>query len=293
LGSPIADQSAGSSWYASSPLAASYPQFSAAAGVVPGYPVSATAGTVPLFAAAAAVPPVTPVILPGVYCSQANADVFGLGNENDHASPVLSSGRASNMKGTGVFLGGRYTMEEVINFGGISQADSLVRSSERIRKQANADDSQLDRAMKLAEAKNTGSSSGNLNNSKFFISSIPHERIIANVSRLGVSLGESDSDVSKTLDLIQNNDSKRTLVMLSKNLEEKTPDQAEVDQTILTKANNLSADLDDEYLVESDDGLNLTLAEIKKNTVLKKKKVSIRKTVVRRSDRLKKNKKSK
>jgi hypothetical protein len=197
------------------------------------------------------------------------------------------------MKGTGVFLGGRYTMEEVINFGGISQADSLVRSSERIRKQANADDSQLDRAMKLAEAKNTGSSSGNLNNSKFFISSIPHERIIANVSRLGVSLGESDSDVSKTLDLIQNNDSKRTLVMLSKNLEEKTPDQAEVDQTILTKANNLSADLDDEYLVESDDGLNLTLAEIKKNTVLKKKKVSIRKTVVRRSDRLKKNKRSK
>jgi hypothetical protein len=68
----VADQSAGSSLYASTPLvslAASHTQVSAAAGVVPGYPVAATAGFVPHFAAAVAVTPVTPVILPGVYGS--------------------------------------------------------------------------------------------------------------------------------------------------------------------------------------------------------------------------------
>jgi hypothetical protein len=76
--------------------------------------------------------------------------------------------------------------------------------------------------------------------------------------------------------------------MLSKNLEEKKPGQVDIDQTILTKANRLSVDLDNEYLGDSDYGLNLTLAKIKKNTVIKKKKLSIRKPGVRRSDRLKK-----
>jgi hypothetical protein len=51
-------------------------------------------------------------------------------------------------------------MEEVINFGGISHADSMVRSSERIRGQSNADDTQMERAVQLTEAKNIGSSSG-------------------------------------------------------------------------------------------------------------------------------------
>jgi hypothetical protein len=155
-------------------------------------------------------------------------------------------------------------MLEVINFGGISQANSLVRSSERIRGQANADDTQMVRAMHLTEAKNKGSSSGNLNNSKFFLSSIPHERVIANASKMGVSLGEYQSDVLNTLDFTNRNDSKRNLVMLSKNLEEKLPEQVDNDQTILNPANNLSYDLDNVYLGDSNDCLNLTLAEIKK-----------------------------
>jgi hypothetical protein len=58
-------------------------------------------------------------------------------------------------------------------------------------------------------------------------------------------------------------------------------------KNILNKANNLSQDLVNEEFVESDDILNLTLADIKKNRVFKKK-VSVKKPVARRSARLKK-----
>jgi hypothetical protein len=63
------------------------------------------------------------------------------------------------------------------------------------------------------------------------------------------------------------------------------------DQTILNQANNLSYDLDNVYLGDPDDCLNLTLAEIKKNIVIKEK-VCIRKPVARRSARLKKKSRS-
>jgi hypothetical protein len=200
---------------------------------------------------------------------------------------LMSSGGAQKSEGAGVFLGGRYSMEEVIKYGGISQADSLVRTSEQIRGQANADDTQMDRAMHLTEAKNIGSSSGNLSNSKFFLSSILHDRVISNAFKLGVSLGDSPSDVIKTIDSINRTDSKRTLIMLSKNLEENLPEQSVNNQNVLYQAEKLSYDLENEYTGDSDDCLDLTLAEIKKNIVIKKK-VRISKPVVRRSSRLKK-----
>jgi hypothetical protein len=79
--------------------------------------------------------------------------------------------------------------------------------------------------------------------------------------------------------------------MLSNNLEEKLQEQVDNDQTILNPANNLSYDLDNVYLGDSDDCLNLTLAEIQKNIVIKEK-VCIRKPVARHSSRLKKKSRS-
>jgi hypothetical protein len=56
-------------------------------------------------------------------------------------------GGAKKAQGTGAFLGGRYSREEVIKFGGISeQVAKSVRSSERIRAQPNADATQMERA---------------------------------------------------------------------------------------------------------------------------------------------------
>jgi hypothetical protein len=265
--------------YADRPAAAaSFAVSSAAAEFLPGF--STAAASVPVF-------PATPVIMPGVYGSVPNYPAAGYDYLNGNKISQIVPGGVQNLEGTGVFLGGRYSMEEVIGFGGISHADSLVRSSERIRRQYNADDTQLDRAIQLTEAKNKGSSSGTFNNTKFFLQSIPHENVIATASKLGVSLGDSQSDVLNTLNMINRNDSKRTLIMLSKNLEEKIPDQIEMEENILNKANNLSQDLVNEEFVESDDILNLTLADIKKNRVFKKK-VSVKKPVARRSARLKK-----
>jgi hypothetical protein len=155
-----------------------------------------------------------------------------MGHVNGNTNPLMISRGAQKSEGTGVFLGGRYLMEEVIKYGGISQTDSLVRSSERIRGQANADDTQMDRAMHLTEAKNIGSSSGYLSNLKFFLSSIPHDRVISNAFKLGMSLGDSHSDALKTTYSINRTDTKRTLIMLSKNLEENLLEQPANDQNV-------------------------------------------------------------
>ncbi|KAM0837823.1 hypothetical protein ACQ4PT_061373 [Festuca glaucescens] len=64
-----------------------------------------------------------------------------------------------NRCGTGVFLGGRLSNDEVVDFGGISPPVKGARSSGRIRLQENADDTQMERAQKLAKAKDVASSS--------------------------------------------------------------------------------------------------------------------------------------
>jgi hypothetical protein len=57
-------------------------------------------------------------------------------------------------RGTGVFLGGRYSQKEVIAYGGISEGGIFgVRTSERVRAQPNADETQLKRAQLIAQAK--------------------------------------------------------------------------------------------------------------------------------------------
>jgi hypothetical protein len=52
--------------------------------------------------------------------------------------------------GTGVFLGGRFSMEDIVAFGGLSPPPLDLRSSERIRRQQNPDATQLERGQQLA-----------------------------------------------------------------------------------------------------------------------------------------------
>jgi hypothetical protein len=81
----------------------------------------------------------------------------------DHVSECVKSHQSSSDRlivGTGAFLGGRYSEQALINFGGIPEVNSIVRSSKRIRSQFNADDTQMDRAMHRAELKNIGSYQG-------------------------------------------------------------------------------------------------------------------------------------
>jgi hypothetical protein len=57
-------------------------------------------------------------------------------------------------KGTGVFLGGRYSEKEVIDFGGIPDSSAIgMRSSERIKARPNCDATQLEHAKLQAKAR--------------------------------------------------------------------------------------------------------------------------------------------
>jgi hypothetical protein len=199
-------------------------------------------------------------------------------------SPVSSH---KDSKGTGAFLGGRYSREDLVSFGGISEAEPLVRTSERIRMQANADDTQLERAMHLSAAKNTGSFTGKSENSKFFLSSISNDDVLDRADKLGVSLGESPRTTLDTINLIKNADTARTMIMLTKNLEEKLGRPDDSNSEVLNHASLLSSDLGENEGEGSDDILGLTLAEIKLKSLLKKKKKK-KKVQVRRSKRLNK-----
>jgi hypothetical protein len=190
--------------------------------------------------------------------------------------------------GTGAFLGGRYSDQALINFGGIPEVNSTVRSSERIRSQSNADDTQLDHAMHLAELKNIGSYQGTGAHSNKFLHSILNEDIIARTVKLGVSLGNSNREIAQTIDDIKNCDTSRTLIMLSKNIDEKTEVDDDTNLSTLEHSRLLSNNLSDEEVEIDEDILNLTLAEIKKNRKFKKSFKS-KQIVVRRSSRLKKS----
>jgi hypothetical protein len=62
-------------------------------------------------------------------------------------APKLATKGGSESVGTGAFLGGKYAVEKVIAYGGISEANGPgLRSSERIQAQPNADMPQMERA---------------------------------------------------------------------------------------------------------------------------------------------------
>jgi hypothetical protein len=62
--------------------------------------------------------------------------------------------------GTGVFLGGRLSVDEVVAYGGVSPPMVGSRSSKRILHQSNADATQMERAQQLAKAKEESLYSG-------------------------------------------------------------------------------------------------------------------------------------
>jgi hypothetical protein len=210
----------------------------------------------------------------------------------DHVSEGVNSHHSSSDRlivGTGAFLGGWYSEQALISFGGIPEVNSTVRSSERIRSQFNADDTQMDRAMHRAELKNVGSYQGTDEHSKKNLHSISNDDIIVRTVKLGVSLGNSNSEIAQTIDSIKNCDTSRTLIMLSKNIDEKARAVDDTNLCTLEHSRLLSNDLSDEEVEMDEDILNITLAKIKKNRIFLKKTFRSKPIVVRRSSRLKKS----
>ena len=131
------------------------------------------------------------------------------------------------------------------SYGGIP--DPLVSalcSSGRIRAQGNADDTQMARAMALAQRRD--SIPGTNLNPAFSLLSIPDERIVDHAARLGVSLGVSTKTTKTSVSLIKELEANRQLHIVEKNLSAEANESGDPTSLVLTRASCLSEDLDDD-----------------------------------------------
>jgi hypothetical protein len=142
-------------------------------------------------------------------------------------------------------------MADVIAFGGIPDiAMTGVRSSERIRAQPNADISQLDRAVQIAQRRDDLQGQGNNLNTAFSILSVSENEIIDRASILGVSLGESPTQVSKSVGLIKEVEINRALTILKKNVQATDCEDVRPHALIVSRASNHCENLSDDEISE-------------------------------------------
>jgi hypothetical protein len=208
----------------------------------------------------------------------------GPGSGQHVFTPVLSQGGDSKF-GTGVFLGGRFSVEDVVNFGGIPSPSLNARSSERIRKQGNADATQLERAKYLAKAKDAALSPGTNQPSIFSLSSLSDDTFLHRANKLGVSLGGNSAQVQMSIHTIKQVDNKRTLIMIQKNIDESNKNNEMDTSEIIQHASLLSTDLrDDAELISKEKS---PIRETKPMIVCARKK-KVAPKIVGRSERLSK-----
>jgi hypothetical protein len=229
------------------------------------------------------------VDIPAVRGSPATASVrAGLNNMVQQSTRTKSRGQSAR-RGTGVFLGGRFSKDELIAFGGIPEPSAAnIRSSERLRAQPDHDATQMERAQLRAATKNSPAVKGNKIAHSLSIASLTNDVIIERANCLGVSLGCSHSQVNDSIQHIKSVDYERTLVMLKKREEKSKHENEDVHSLHMQNIISLSEDLGEEEHVGSQDHEDSILPDIKVTRASRKKpKVQI---AVRKSARLNKNK---
>jgi hypothetical protein len=175
----------------------------------------------------------------------------------------------------------------VLAFGGVPAAG--IRSSKRIKKQPNAEATQLARAQGLAMQRDQALDSGNSSVSKFTLASFSNESIITHASQLGVTLGASPSQIQASVNNLKEVDLQRTLVVLKRNEDKIKNVEDSISASILQDALDLSADLDEEEQQGSIGHEDQDLLSTKQNR--RAKKTLTDNMAVRRSKRIKLKKK--
>jgi hypothetical protein len=194
---------------------------------------------------------------------------------------------SNGLTGTGAFLGGRYSMKDVIAYGGISEESQLgIRSSSRIRAQPNADATQMDRAQQQASVRDPAFYSGTKHLNKFTLASFSNSEVINRAATLGVSLGRTNSQIIQSIDLLKETDLDRTLFTLKRKEEKANEPLDDSSSLVLEEANNLSKDLLVEEMFENENHKDISVKP-QKATRAYKKKVKEVKIPCRRSKRLK------
>jgi hypothetical protein len=175
--------------------------------------------------------------------------------------------------------------EEIVAFGGIKNTDaSGVRSSERIRAQPNSHATQMERAMLMAQRRDDNAYHGMSTPIKDTVFSMSDAQILEKARALGVSLGGSSEEQFKSLKLLKDNELQRTLTMLDNKKSIIETGEFAPHCLVVSRASNLSEDLDDEESFINED---VPVALVPKNKAkVKRKNKSYDKTNVRRSSRI-------
>jgi hypothetical protein len=149
----------------------------------------------------------TSIILPqvsvGCFSEYSSPNVAQTSNKTNIAQSVLIPAGVKS-----------FSREEIIAFGGIPEMGVQgARSSARIGAQANADDTQMERAMYAAQCRQTVVPGMQTNKSPSFLSFSPNH-IIRTANSLGVSLGGTTSEAIASAKIILDNELTRSITML-------------------------------------------------------------------------------
>jgi hypothetical protein len=107
-------------------------------------------------------------------------------------------------------------MSEVINFGEIQPSSAMgMRSSDRLRAQPNADATQMERAMMIAQKRDDFQTQGTQTATTFSFSKFSDEQIIDRAKAIGVSMGNDLKSRLLAAKLIKNTEKERCLTFLN------------------------------------------------------------------------------
>ncbi|KAM0879435.1 hypothetical protein ACQ4PT_034244 [Festuca glaucescens] len=133
--------------------------------------------------------------------------------ENSSTPAVVTRQFSGTVKGLEGAAKKTPSVHEAAIFGGIASPSlSNIRTSERIRAQPNADATQMERAIQNVNLKHDYATSGNEKASPSFALMLDKD-IIFKASRLGISLGKNDKEITKDIKSIKDVDVGTTLVL--------------------------------------------------------------------------------
>jgi hypothetical protein len=204
---------------------------------------------------------------------------FSQSKTYDEQGSMLPSSTAIHKQNEGKKLV-QHTYEQIVAFGGIQEeAMRETRSSGRLRMQNNADMTQMERAMMIAKSRDDTPVIGMSPVKPTSITAFSDDQIIDDARLLGVSLGTSFSDCTKSAKIIKDFEKNRSVSLLkSKNaLAQKC--------MMVSRASDLCDDLEAEEDFLSDESLEMPKANTREKKTRKKK--SYDKENVRRSTRVK------
>jgi hypothetical protein len=203
------------------------------------------------------------------------------------ASPntAKSSFSLTLMEGSSQIVSARPNMEEFIAFGGIPTTSLGVSTSDRLGCQPGADMPQMEKAMLNAQLKDASSTVGKP--IPHSIVNIPDSETIHRADRLGISLGQSNWKVVKSIKGLKLLEEERILTILQKNVNENVNKEEGSSTIVMSKVSTLCEDLieDDGIPLDLDDHLGHLKPVVKEKKTRTKKvydTINVRKSTRRR-----------